>query len=64
MPSKFKVISSNSLELFQERLNRFIESLSLDDVVVDIKFATTAFGETVEYSALVHYQHTESWSER
>ncbi len=64
MSARFKVISSSKLELFEERLNRFIESLSLDDVIIDIKFSTAAFDGIVEYSALVHYQRTESWGER
>jgi len=64
MSARFKVISSHSPELFEERLNRFLDSLSLDDVLVDVKFSTTAFGGAVEYSALIHYQRTESWSER
>lgn len=61
MTPKFKLISSNSLELFEERLNRFVDSLSADDIIVDIKFSTTALASSIEYSALVHYQKTESW---
>lgn len=64
MTPKFKVISSNSVELFEERLNRFIAGLSLDDVIVDVKFSTAASGGTVEYSALIHYQQTERWQDR
>lgn len=61
MEAKFKLITSNSVDLFEERLNRFIESLDIDDVIVDIKFSTAALETSVEYSALVHFQRTESW---
>ncbi len=61
MEAKFKVISSNSLELFEERLNNFIGSLDRDDVIIDVKFASAALANSVEFSALVHYQGTESW---
>ena len=61
MAPKFKLISSNSLDLFEERLNRFVESMDVNDIIVDIKFSTTALSSSVEYSALVHYQTTESW---
>jgi len=58
---KFKLISSNVHELFEQRLDDFITSLSRDDVVVDVKFATAAYGSGVEYSALIHYQTTSEW---
>jgi hypothetical protein len=59
---QFKVITSNSLELFEERLNDFVEQMNRDDIIVDVKFATTALSSTVEFSALIQYQTTESWS--
>jgi hypothetical protein len=61
MEPRFKLISSNNFELFEERLNEFIGSLDRDDVIVDVKFSTAALSSTVEFSALVHYQRTESW---
>lgn len=63
MNSRFKLISSNNFDLFEERLNDFIESLPVDNMVVDVKFATAALHTTVEYSALVHYQRTENWGQ-
>ena len=63
MEPKFKLISSNNYELFETRLNDFIGSLDRDAVIVDIKFSTTALETTVEFSALVHYQETESWND-
>lgn len=59
---QFKVITSNSLELFEERLNDFVEQMNRDDIIVDVKFATTALSSTVEFSALIQYHTTESWS--
>ena len=61
MRAKFKLISSNNFDLFEERLENFVSSLGRDDVIVDVKFATSALQTTVEYSALVHYQPTEPW---
>lgn len=61
MKAKFKLISSNNFDLFEERLDNFVSSLGKDDVIVDVKFATSALQTTVEYSALVHYQPTEPW---
>lgn len=63
MDPKFKLISSNVHELFEQRLDDFINSLDRDDVVVDVKFATAASGASVEYSALVHYQTTAGWED-
>jgi len=61
MEARFKLISSNSIELFEERLNRFITTLGEEVLVVDVKFSTTALNSSVEYSALIHYQRTEHW---
>lgn len=59
---RFKLITSNSLELFETRLHEFIDALDRDDMIVDVKFSTTALSATsVEYSALVQYQTPESW---
>jgi hypothetical protein len=63
MAPKFKLITSNSLDLFEERLNTFADNLATDDVIVDIKFSTTSFHTTIEYSALVQYQQTENWGQ-
>lgn len=62
MAVKCKLISASDFDLFEERLNSFLASLTSDDVVVDIGFATVALVGSVEYSALVQYQHTEAWA--
>ncbi len=59
---RFKLITSNSVERFEERLQDFIEQMDRDEMVVDVKFATAALGSTVEFSALMQYQKTEGWS--
>jgi hypothetical protein len=63
MTPKFKLITSNSLDLFEERMNMFAENLASEDMIVDIKFSTTSFHNSIEYSALVQYQQTESWGQ-
>jgi hypothetical protein len=62
MNPKFKLISSNNFDLFEERLNEFVESLPTGNMIVEVKFATAALHTTVEYSALVH-QQTEAWGQ-
>lgn len=59
---RFKLVTSNDIERFEQRLNDFVEQLDRDEMVVDVKFSTTAYGSGVEYSALVQTQKTESWS--
>ncbi len=58
---RFKLITSNSLERFEERLHEFVDQMDRDEIVVDVKFATSALEQSVEFSALVQYQKTESW---
>lgn len=62
MNPKFKLISSNNFDLFEERLNEFVESLPTE-IIVEVKFATTALSTTVEYSALVQYQQAAAWGQ-
>ena len=63
MEPKFKLITSSNVDTFEERLARFTTSLATDDIIVDIKFSSAVAGQTVEYSALVYYQQTESWAD-
>jgi hypothetical protein len=53
---RFKLVTSNSLELFEERINAYLEQLDRDESLVDVKFSTVSLGETVEYTALVMTQ--------
>ena len=63
MEPKFKLISSGDVDTFEARLNHFVTSLGTDDIIVDVKFSTSMTGQSVDYSALVYYQQTESWSD-
>jgi len=62
MTSKFKLITSNSVERFEERMADFLALLEPDDVIADIKFSTVALSSSVEYTALIHYTRTEKWA--
>jgi hypothetical protein len=53
---RFKLITSNSLELFEERINGYVEQLDRDETVVDVQFSTVGLGETIEYTALLLIQ--------
>ncbi|HEX7002886.1 MAG TPA: hypothetical protein VF168_01705 [Trueperaceae bacterium] len=60
---RFKLINASEVDLFEQRLHAFIDSLDRSAVVVEVKYSSTPLtGGGVEYSALVHYQQTESWS--
>lgn len=64
MEPKFKLISSNDHDLFEQRLRDFVSAMSRDDVIVDIKFSTASLASGgVEFSALLHYQETASWGD-
>ncbi|HET9026118.1 MAG TPA: hypothetical protein VFN07_01145 [Trueperaceae bacterium] len=63
MDVNFKLVTSNSVEHFERRLNEFVAGLDRNDVVVDVKFSTATYGEGVEFSALVQYQTTSEWHE-
>jgi hypothetical protein len=54
--SRFKLITSNSLELFEERINGYVEQLDRDENVIDVQFSTVSLGETIEYTALLLIQ--------
>jgi len=59
---RFKVITGNDPDIFQERLNRFVESLPEDVVLVEVKF-TVAEGPSPLFAALVQYKEVEAWKE-
>jgi hypothetical protein len=59
---RFKVITGNDPDIFQERLNRFVESLPEDVVLVEVKFAV-AEGSSPLFAALVQYKEVEAWKE-
>jgi hypothetical protein len=59
---RFRVITGNDPDIFQERLNRFVESLPEDVVLVEVKFAV-AEGASPLFAALVQYKEVEAWKE-
>lgn len=61
---RFKLIAAADPDMFQDRLNRFVESLPQDALIVDIKFSTSSTsGAQTMYAALVHYKSVEEWTE-
>lgn len=60
---RFKLIAAADPDMFQDRLNRFVDSLPQDALIVDIKFSTSTSGTQTMYAALVHYKSVEEWTE-
>ncbi|MER3483629.1 MAG: hypothetical protein C4332_11250 [Meiothermus sp.] len=56
-----KLITAGDSDVFQERLNRFVEGLPEDALVLDIKFSAASSGAQITYSALVQYKAVEEW---
>lgn len=59
---RFKVITANDQDIFQERLNRFVEDLPENTVLVEVRFAV-AQGPSPLLAALVQYKEVEAWKE-
>ena len=59
----FRLVTGSDPELSQERLQRAVEALPKDAVLVDVKFSTAADAERVTYSALLYYKIVESWND-
>lgn len=59
---RFKVITANDPDIFQERLNRFVEDLPENTVLVEVRFAV-AEGSSPLFAALVQYKEVEAWKE-
>jgi len=60
---QLKLIAAADPDVFQDRLNRFIESLPEETVIVDIKFSTSTTASQTLYAALVQYKQVEAWAE-
>lgn len=60
---EFKLIAAIDPDIFQERLNRFIESLPEETLLVDVKFSTSQTGSQTTYAALLQYKSVEEWKE-
>uniref|UniRef100_A0A7C2C074 Uncharacterized protein n=1 Tax=Thermus islandicus TaxID=540988 RepID=A0A7C2C074_9DEIN len=59
---RFKVITGNDPDIFQERLNRFVEGLPENVVLVEVKFSVSE-GPPPLFAALVQYKEVEAWKE-
>ncbi len=60
---RVKLIAAADPDMFQDRLNRFVEGLPLEALIVDIKFSTSQSGSQTMYAALVQYKAVEEWME-
>ncbi|HEX2864956.1 MAG TPA: hypothetical protein VHN99_10345 [Deinococcales bacterium] len=61
---QFRIVSSAEQDLFQERLNRLIESLPDTATLGEVQFSTTVTpAGVVVFSALVNFVVTEPWNE-
>jgi hypothetical protein len=60
---RLKLIAATDPDMFQDRLNRYIESLPPETLIVDIKFSTSHSGSQTTYAALVQYKAVEEWTE-
>ncbi|GIW25794.1 hypothetical protein [Meiothermus sp.] len=58
-----KLIAAADPDVFQDRLNRFIESLPDEALVVDVKFSISHSGSQTTFAALVQYKAVEEWVE-
>lgn len=59
---RFRLITANDPDIFQERLNRFVESLPENTVLVEVRFAVSE-GPSPLFAALVQYKEVEAWKE-
>ena len=60
--TEFKLITAPDADIFEERLNRFVQDLGTDVVLGHINFSTAVLqGGNVMYSALIAYRKPEAW---
>ncbi|TBH20560.1 hypothetical protein [Thermus thermamylovorans] len=59
---RFRVITANDPDIFQERLDRFVQDLPEDVVLVEVKFSV-AEGPPPLFAALVQYKEVQAWGE-
>jgi hypothetical protein len=60
---RLKLIAAADPDMFQDRLNRFVESLPQETLIIDIKFSTSTSASQTTYAALVQYKLVEEWTE-
>jgi hypothetical protein len=60
--TEFKLITAPDADIFEERLNRFVQDLGQDVVLGHINFSTTVLQTgNVMYSVLIAYRKPEAW---
>lgn len=57
---RFRVISANDPDILQERLNRFVEELPENVVLVEVRFSVSG-GASPVFAVLVQYKEVERW---
>ena len=60
---RFRLVTASDPDLFQERINRVVEDLPKDAVLVDVKFSTAGEGSRTLFSALIVYKQVEPWED-
>jgi hypothetical protein len=64
MQPQYRLITSPSEDLFQERLNRFMQDLDPDVVIGEVQFDTVVLPNgSLQFSVLISYKKVDSWSE-
>ncbi|AFZ66588.1 hypothetical protein [Deinococcus peraridilitoris] len=55
-----KVITANEPELFEQRLNAFLDSLNANSAIVNIQYVETVRNNDLYRTAYVHHKKLES----
>lgn len=58
---QFRILTAQDPDLLQERLNRFVEELPEEAILVEVRFSIG--GTPPVYAALVQYKEVEPWKE-
>jgi hypothetical protein len=60
--TEFKLITAPDADIFEQRLNNFVQDLGPEVVLGHINFSTTVLqGGNVMYSALIAFRKPEAW---
>ncbi|MGQ9511347.1 MAG: hypothetical protein ACUVS9_05535 [Thermaceae bacterium] len=57
---RFRIFTAQDPDLLQERLNRFVEELPEEVVLVEVRFSVG--GSPPVYAVLIEYKEVESWT--
>jgi hypothetical protein len=59
--TEFKLITAPDADIFEQRLNNFVQDLGPEVVLGHINFSTTVLHGNVMYSALIAFRKPEAW---